>query len=259
MQSYSTRILKDKDSNIKLKQMNMMKMRSLTASIGLLATSTQMASAASIALANAGFETDDVPANGNLQAAPTSWIAVPSVGLEYLGDGATFPGISGGQGGSDQFFLAANGNSIIRQDSSLLWTSLSAGDTLTVSAWTTYRSDINPGTDTSAYLWINDGDASGFNSGAINVTTAGELGGGATVDAGAWTQRAWTYTVTQDNLDTAINDNWGAVEVQIGMLGGAQIAFDNVTLDHSAVPEPSGLALCGAGLGIMLLRRKRHA
>lgn len=224
----------------------------------LAAGSAQTASAALIALTNAGFETAVVATNGSVLGVPTNWTGVGG-GSKYTGDGAVFNGISGGQGGSDQYFLAANGTSAIRQDSSLLWTSLSAGDTLTVGAWTTYRSNINPGSGSSAYFWLNDGDSSGLNSGSFNVTTAGLLGGGTAVAAGVWTERAWTYTITETMLNTALSNNWGAVEVQVGMVGNSQIAFDNVTLTHIAIPEPSATLICGAGLGLALLRRRRSA
>ena len=272
MRSCPTRDLKIDDSNIKLKQMNMIKIKYLTASIGLLATSAQMASAASIALANASFEDDDIAANTSNQSPPTGWIAGINDG-HYIVDGSTFPGISGGHSGA-QYYLAANGQAqAIRQDTSLNWLDLSAGDTLTIGAWTTFRNDAPTLPDADiAYFWINDGEAAGGlgihsgmaapSGGGFNVTADGLLGGGEALAAGVWTQREWTYTVTQDHLDNAINNNWGEVSVQIGFAGSSgsrQIAFDDITLDYNAVPEPSGLALCGAGLGIMLLRRKRHA
>ena len=222
------------------------------------AGSVQTASAALIALNNAGFESGVVAPNNFVLGVPTSWTGVGG-GSKYTGDGTVFNGISGGQGGSDQYFLAANGTSAIRQNTVLLWANLSAGDTLTIGAWTTYRSNINPGTGSSAYFWLNDGDGSGLNSGPFNVTTAGLLGGGTAVAAGVWTERAWTYTISQTVLNTAINNNWGAVEVQLGMVGTSQIAFDNMTLTYTPIPEPSALAICGAGFWFALLRRKRSA
>lgn len=221
------------------------------------AASVQTASAALIALTNAGFEAGAATSSSIVLGVPTSWTGVAG-GSKYTADGAALNGISGGQGGSDQYFLAANNTSAIRQNTVLLWADLSVGDTLTIGAWTTYRSDINPGS-ARAYFWLNDGDASGLNSGPINVVTAGLLGGDTAVAAGVWTERAWSYTINQTVLNTAINNNWGAVEVQLGMVGVSQIAFDNMTLNYAPVPEPSALAICGAGLGLALLRRKRSA
>ncbi|MCF7675075.1 MAG: PEP-CTERM sorting domain-containing protein [Akkermansiaceae bacterium] len=249
---------------------NMKKTKFLAAGIGIAiaAGSAQTAFATAIALTNGGFETDVVATDGLSEMLPTGWTNA-AVGLLFVGDGSALLGIASGHS-SDQYFLAANGGAVaIRQDTSLLWSSLSVGDTLTIGAWTTYRSEIDVDTNI-AYFWLNDGDGSGLNSGAaapggggFNVTTAGLLGGGAAVAAGEWTFREWTYTITAPVLANATDGTpWGAVEVQVGYAGASgtrQIAFDDVSLNYVAVPEPSGFALCGAGLGVALLRRKRRA
>lgn len=218
-----------------------------------------MASAATtIPLTNAGFESDSVPSNTGGILTPTGWTLHASESwTSYVGDGNWLSpnGIAGAHSG-DQFLLAftpsAGLYSSIRQDTGLLWSSLSAGDTLTVGAWTTYRSDV-AGTATIRFS-LNDSDGSNLFSPATNATVGAA--------AGVWTQRSWTYTVTQEKIDEANLGLWGAVNVQVGILhsGGGleQTLFDDVSLVHSAIPEPSGLALGGLGLGLLVLRRKRH-
>jgi hypothetical protein len=229
-------------------------MRSQTTSLAALAAFT-LAGPASAVLVNAGFETDDVAANGFSNITPTSWTGY-GTGGKYIGDGNVFGGISGANSG-DQYFLAYVNNGIpvsqIRQDSTLMWSTMTVGDTLTISAYTTYRSDVDGAAST--YFWLNDTDAAddlGLNSAAINVT--------ADASAGAWTLRTWTYTITQPILDLAIADSWGAVEVGLGIVGFAgdqQVAFDDVSLVYTAVPEP-GSALLGS-IGLLALLRRRRA
>ncbi len=218
-----------------------------------LALVTGYASAA--VLVNTGFETDGIAANDFANITPTSWTGY-GPGGKYVGDGNVFAGISGANSG-DQYFLAYVSSTFtvsqIRQDSTLLWSNMTVGDSLTISAYTTYRSDTNGAANT--YFWLNDTDAAdnlGLNSAAINVTD---------VAAGAWTLRTWTYTITQPILDTAISDGWGAVEVGLGIVKTAaaddqQVAFDDVSLVHTAIPEPSAALLGGLGM-LCLLRRRR--
>ncbi len=183
-------------------------------------------------------------------------------------DGTALPGISGGHL-SDQYYLAANGShAAISQETSLQWSSLSVGDTLTIGAWTTYRSDSTTLPSANiAYFWFNNSDITTLHNGlsnggmGFNVMTDGLTGGGGGVAPGVWTQRSWTYTVTEADLANATDSTpWGAVEAQIGIAnssGNKQIAFDDVTLSYIPVPEPSGLALVGAALGFGLLWRRR--
>jgi hypothetical protein len=225
--------------------------------LAVVAGSAQMASAATvIPLTNPSFEVDDMPANTGDILTPAGWTLFAN-GLSFVGDGGWLAtgspdggGVAGAHSG-DQYFLAhaVSGFTTIHQDTGLTWSALSAGDTLTVGAWTTYRSNVDGTAPT--YFWLNDGDGSGLNSGAMDVTV------GATV--GVWTQRSWTYTVTQQKIDEALLGNWGAVNVQVGIntTGLQQVLFDDVSLVHTAIPEPSGIALCGLGLGLLALRRKR--
>ncbi len=233
--------------------MNLMKTKYIAAGIGIAmaVASAQTASAVVVALTNGGFETDAIPSNDGIQTVPSGWTEFAGgPGGSFVGDGnwVTIPGPHSG----DQFYLAYtdNGHRTLRQETSLPWSSLSVGDMLTVSTWTTCRSDLSANSE--AYFWFNDSDGAGIYSG-FNPSDAA---------AGVWTERTWTYTVTQTALDASVANSWGAVEVQVGVIGASgarQTVFDDISLTYTAVPEPSGLALCGAGLGAALLRRKRRA
>jgi len=233
-------------------------MKLKTTLLAALAAITLAGPASAAVLLNTGFEADAVTTNNNSNITPSSWTGYAN-GAKHVVDGSAFASISGGHT-SDQYFLAYVNyltlDSQIRQDSTLQWSDLTVGDSLTVSAWTTYRSDVNGAGET--YFTLNATDAAGLlKSGAMNVTTD--------VVAGAWTLRIWNYTVTQSTLDTAIANNWGAVEVGLGIkytgrqgvVNDQQVVFDDVSLVHTAIPEPSA-ALLG-GLGILCLLRRRRA
>ena len=231
--------------------------------LSLAATSAQ---AASIAITNGDFETDVVATDSATSGTvdPVSWAytgGANNLDLRFVVDGAFLnvatagaAGVAGPHGG-DQFFMAhvnstntAVSVSTINQDTSLLWSELSAGDTLTVSAWTTYRADVSGAAET--YFWLNDIDGSGINSGSIDVTDAAQ---------GVWTERVWNYEVTQADINASSAGSWGAVNVQLGIRGTTlhQVSFDDVSLVHTQVPEPSALALFGFG-GLALLSRRRR-
>ncbi len=225
--------------------------------LAITAGSAHIASAATaIPLTNAGFESDSVAPNTYSNLTPAGWTLHASASWNSIVvDGNFHPpsGVAGAHSG-DQYFLAflgAGHYSNIRQDTGLLWSSLSAGDTLTVGAWTTYRLDVS-GTATIRFS-LNDSDGSNLFSPATDATVGAAVG--------VWTQRSWTYTVTQEKIDQANSELWGAVNVQVGIThtGGVfqQTLFDDVSLVHSAIPEPSGIALGGLGLGLLVLRRKR--
>lgn len=233
----------------------MMPRACMAAAIAGMALATAQAHAVSITILNNSFETDDVPDNSFLELAPDSW--TQGAGASFISDKAVFTsdGIAGAQDG-DQYVLAGNsGPSLIHQDTSLDWSSLSVGDTLALSAWTTYR-DNDDITTPEVFFWLNDvseGAQSPLNSGAIDVTDGGQTA------AGLWTQRTWEIVVTQADLDFAANNSWGTVNVQIGFaIGGfpSQVAFDNVSLEYTPIPEPTSLALLALG-GACMFRRRR--
>lgn len=180
-------------------------------------------------LANSGFEADGIAAKRYSALVPSSWTNFGSA-ANYVADGTAFPGTTGAHGGSRYYLThaAGQGYSAIKQkDSSLSWAALAVGDTLTVSAWTTYRSDISGAADT--YFWLNPSDTTDLYSSPMNVTD---------VAAGIWTQRVWKLKITQTLLDRAVAGKWGSVEVGLGILWKAggdvhqQVAFDDVSLVH---------------------------
>ncbi|MEM9185185.1 MAG: PEP-CTERM sorting domain-containing protein [Planctomycetota bacterium] len=230
---------------------------------GLAVTSTQ---AASILINDAGFEDDVFTANmfsgGNFDF--TAWEEDrTNSSLTFVANGSGFApfGIPGPKTGDQYAFLHANGNqnnltgsSFLSQDTPLLWSVLSVGDTLTAKVWTTYRSDLPGDADTT--FSFNAADGSGITSDAIDVTVG--------TTAGVWAEQTWSYVVTQSDLDAAALGSWGAVNLQIGITQTTtaqqpndprQVAFDDVSLEYTAIPEPGSLALIGIG-GLLFLRRR---
>ncbi|MBT3293674.1 MAG: hypothetical protein HN919_19940 [Verrucomicrobia bacterium] len=195
----------------------------------------------SVPLSNGGFEDPDVTANSSVAAAPaslnpTGWNGAGTGGqsLNIHNDGSVYGGaaIAGAHGGDQYVVLHTGGSnpsgafSSVDQDTGLLWSDLTAGDALTVTAWTTYRSDVSSG---SLYFRLNAVDGSSINSGLLPVTNTA---------AGTWTKQTWFYTVQQADVDTASNNSWGAVNVEVEMIhavggGGSdnQTAIDDVGLD----------------------------
>ncbi|MEM9347376.1 MAG: PEP-CTERM sorting domain-containing protein [Planctomycetota bacterium] len=224
-----------------------------------MALATAQAHAVPITILNNSFEVDDVPDNDFTPSGqqPDSWTLVGGGGTSFISDKAVFAanGISGAQDG-EQYILGGNfGFALLHQDTSLDWSSLAVGDTLALSAWTTYRNDLGA---PDFFFWLNDasepddGD-SPLNSGAIDVTDGGQTA------AGVWTQRTWEVVVTQADLDFAAANNWGPVNVQVGFVlaeNPEQVAFDNISLEYTPVPEPTSLALIALG-GACLFRRRR--
>jgi hypothetical protein len=187
-------------------------------------------SASWAAIANCDFEAAAPAVNGLAKVTPASWTDF-STGHNYVVVGSTLPGITKAQGGNQYYLAYAKPGqyATIRQEHpALSWSSLTAGDTLTLTAWTTYRSDVSGVADT--FFWLNDSDKAGINSGAMNITDA---------PVGEWTKRTWRYVITKATLDKAIAEKWGPVEVQfgiVGKIGGAvdqQVAFDNVSLTQT--------------------------
>src|SRR5688500_13651663 len=101
------------------------------------------------ALVNAGFEDDNVFANGaNGGVVPTGWSNTSSGGPHnfYLTDGANLApyGIAGAHTGDQYLLLHTAGNGalarILQDDASLTWADdVSIGDTISISVWMNYR------------------------------------------------------------------------------------------------------------------------
>ena len=184
--------------------------------------------AVSIPWTNSGFEDDDVPVGTFLDnVVPSGWTPFDAGNGRYFpSDGAVFAGngISGPRSGDQYVLLHCDwGHVTIRQEmSGLDWADLTAGETLTVKAWTTYRNNVGVG---NVYMWLNDSDGAGLYV-PFDITDGG------TTAAGVWTERVWQYTITQANIDAG----WGAVEIQVGFLnagGTNQVAFDDISLEYS--------------------------
>jgi hypothetical protein len=229
-------------------------MKLKTTPLAALAAFTIAGSASAAVLLNTGFEDDAVTVNSDTALVPASWTGYGSNGQYVVnGNALSGAGIAGANSGNQYFLAFANSTNLfsqIRQDSTLLWSSFTVGDSLTVSVYTTYRNDLTTG---NVAFWLNDSDNAGLlSSGVIDVTDAA---------VGAWTLRTWTYTIDQTTLDAAAAGSWGAVEVGIGTVYNAntneQVAFDDVSLVYTAIPEP-GTALLG-GLGMLALLRRRRA
>lgn len=117
-------------------------------------------------------------------------------------------------------------------------------------------------------------NSTGFNFGVYDSTTATNN------DTGGWyritvnmTQGSQAYTASLTNLATSDsvafngslvnalnwgNNNSGGVRIFAGQGGLSNFDIDNLTVDLTAVPEPSSVALFG-GLGALALLRRRRA
>jgi len=214
-----------------------------------------------IPMTNPGFESPDVATNGIQSGSPpTGWTwngGTSGSGTvnSHVVDGALLPGIADGHTG-DQYWLGEatsvdfnyQSQAVIAQDTSLNWADLSAGDTITISVWATYRDDVWHGaTDTA--IWLNPGEASLLNVWDLTSLTT----------PGVWTELVWEYEITQASINAANAGSWGAVNVGIGFAAtvyspGQQVAFDDVSMTY--VPESGSLAmLCLTG--VCFLRRRR--
>ena len=194
-------------------------------------------------LANSGFEAD-VPAEvGHSALVPASWTG-SGAGPKYVANN-TLLGEGNKPPSGERYFLAhatAGIHSAISQEvPGLNWSSLSVGDTLTISASTAYRADV-PGA-AHAHFWLNPSDSSGLNSPPMDVT----------LDAapGEWKRRTWSHVVTHATLSHAAAKNWGAVEVGVGIVWkngkdkDQQVAFDDLTVTRTPAPKLTSSSSAG--------------
>ena len=186
-------------------------------------------------LANSGFETDLSAEIGYSAVVPASWKG-QGMGTKYVAHN-TLLGAESKAPSGERYFLAHVTSglhcAISQEVPALNWSSLSVGDTLTISVSTTYRADV-PGT-AQTHFWLNPSDSSGLNSPPLDVT----------LDAapGEWKRRTWSYVITQAILNHATAKNWGKVEVGVGIVwkngkdADQQVAFDDVTFTHTPAPK----------------------
>ena len=230
-----------------------------TAGVGLVLAAGTALGANVIPLVNASFEDDTIGDNSFSDTVPTGWTHWN--GQTFIGNGtgdSLATGLNGGHTGP-QFYLGHSGGGPagIYQETGFSWNNVSVGDTLTMTAWTTYRDDLKDNA-TTTYFWFNDGGGTGLNNGGFNVFL--DADGTTPVAAGVWVERTWNLLVTQEIKDQS--SEWDALVLQIGFVGGdgnRQVMFDDVSLTHTPVPEPSGIALGGIALGLAVLRRRRRA
>ncbi len=199
-------------------------------------------SAAQSELTNSGFEADVPAAIGYSELVPASW-AGSGEGSKFVAN-TTLLGAGKIAPSGERYFLAhatAGLQSKISQEvPNLNWSSLSVGDTLTISASTTYRTDVSGAALT--HFWLNASDSSGLNSSPIDVTLD--------TAPGEWKRRTWRYVITQATLSQAIAKKWGSVEVGVGIVwkngkdSNQQVAFDDVSVTHTPAPK---LASTSAG------------
>jgi len=199
-------------------------------------------SAAQSELTNSGFEADVPAAIGYSELVPASW-AGSGEGSKYVAN-TTLLGAGKIAPSGERYFLAhatAGLQSRISQEvPNLNWSSLSVGDTLTISASTTYRTDVSGAALT--HFWLNASDSSGLNSSPIDVTLD--------TAPGEWKRRTWRYVITQATLSQSIAKKWGTVEIGVGIVwkngkdSNQQVAFDDVSVTHTPAPK---LASTSAG------------
>lgn len=170
--------------------------------------------------------------------------------------------------------LALMSGASISQFTSVAWSSLSAGDTITMTV------AIGDRTNSGAPVWADEsffaiidtattgtlasGDLLGStvaNSGALATPFAGDPDG---INGGTMQDRSFSYTVLAGDLSRTGNIGvllaaYGVVDSTANGLGSSsnQAFFDDVRLNIVPVPEPSAALLGGLGM-LALLRRRRN-
>lgn len=207
----------------------------------LLGMATAAAQATAIAIANPGFDVDSLAGNpdGYVIGAPTGWTTF-GIGAGYqLGNdglaarsgenwGVLFQAREGlgGPGGLGQFLP------IVEE----------AGKSITINAYQGHRTDYQGEGYTQAFQMQIWRDAIGTEGGGTLVGDSGDFGD-VTPGVHSWTQRSYTYTVTNDDVGNKLY-------VLLYNSGPTQIQVEDVTASYTGtvIPEPSTLVLVLAGL-----------
>ena len=127
-----------------------------------------------------------------------------------------------------------------------------------VSLYSGFVSGASPGVEQmfegqpSANFWGKDGGAIGGQAFGSDGTVVNHLTLTYAYDTGAWTFSSGSSFLS--GIGTA---NLALNGLRIGNGNGADINLDNLTVDISHVPEPSSIALVGAGFGLLLVLRRR--
>ena len=197
----------------------------------------------------AAVTTENVPANSGQQISVGYANIIPADGAQVL---ALISGAS------------------ISQFTSVAWSSLTAGDTITMTVAVGDRTNtpVPVWADESFFAIIDTATTGTLASGDLLASTIANSGALATpftsggIDGGTMQDRSFSYTVLAGDLSRS-----GNVGVLLAALGqynstlnglgssGNQAFFDNVRLD--IVPEPSTALLGGLGI-LALLRRRRN-
>ena len=160
------------------------------------------------------------------------------------------------------------------QFTSVSWSSLNVGDTITMTVAIGDRTSVNPPlwADQSFFGIIDNTVGSSIATlRSTTVANSGELvtpfSGGTGINSGTMQDRSFSYTVVAGDLSRS-----GTIGVLLAAYGTQsttgdltgltpnntnQAFFDNVRLDIVAVPEPSAALLGGLGL-LAVLRRRRN-
>lgn len=231
----------------------------------LLLVFSAVSNAAPIAIDNFSFEADENTDSGGGFAAGdsgdfggelTAWIktsggdSLVAVGCRDIPAGELHPNPP--VGGQESQALSLRDESSVLNTTSTAWSSLSAGDRLTLTIALGMRAD-NAGldwnentffglTDADAdYSTVELGDTIANSSIIANNPATGDQTGG----SGAFTDVSFSYTVQASDLTR--NGNIGILIYAQGTGGSSsarnQSFFDNVRLDYTRVPEPGSLAL----------------
>lgn len=210
-----------------------------------------------MAITNHSFEDDDVSGltnQLNADIVPTGWssyddgrnlaLAGDARGLVYHGPGTSVIGASLGQADGSQSFFSAQ-----RDVMQVLGATLQANTTYTLTVEIGDRGVTGIGGNVGDNIvHLGTGATGGANIlASLDSTSPGAV---ATVD-GDWV--TWSMTYTTGANPVGLGDN-----LRIELTTDTNVGwFDNVTLDATAVPEPSSSILVGLGVMTFVLRRKR--
>lgn len=169
--------------------------------------------------------------------------------------------------------LALIAGASISQFTSVAWSSLSAGDTITMTV------AVGDRTNTPAPVWADESFFAIIDTATVGTLASGDLlgstvansgplatpfAGGTGIDGGTMQDRSFSYTVLASDLSRS--GNIGVLLAAYGVVGSTgnglgsssnQAFFDDVRLNIVPVPEPSAALLGGLGM-LALLRRRRN-
>jgi hypothetical protein len=208
---------------------------------------------------------------------PANTVAVGSTPDIVVGGGATLTGSSDGltfdnAGAANSIYTSGAGRQL--GDS---FSALGAGEVLTlsydtvlpysglnggwagISLYDGYTDANSPGNErmflgevTSVY-WGKDGGAIGGQAFGSDNALVNHLTLTYAYDTGDWTMTSAGGTFLSGTGTAGLALNGFAIRNG----GGADINLDNVLVDISPVPEPTSMALVGAGMGLLLVLRRR--